>query len=412
MLNKSINIFILISILILTGSLSYAEDSFVSVLDNQFFLGNEPFYYSGTNNYYLSYFAQDDNFRPMVDEVLSEAKNMGLTVIRTWAFNDGGWNQDGYPDSWALQTSPGVYNEDAFKGLDYALYKADAMGLKIIGTFVNNWDDYGGMNWYNSYSASAYNHDDFYTDVNTKSWYKDHVNTILNRTNTYNGKVYKDDPTIMAWELANEARATSDVSGDKLQSWIEEMSAYVKSVDSKHLLTTGVEGFYANNGSGWHSNGYTGTDFIRNHSVSNIDFATLHLYADGWNWDLTESLAWIEQHIQECDDILNMPLVLEEFGKLLPVEDRDYWYGQFYALIEQAAQEGRSVAGDNFWMLEANNSGHNDGYSLIYPNDISTINIIMEHAETMNNTVPEPSSLVLLFLGAIGMHIRRKYIVV
>lgn len=29
-----------------------------------------------------------------------------------------------------------------------------------------------------------------------------------------------------------------------MQKWIEEMSAYVKSIDKNHLVTIGIEGFY------------------------------------------------------------------------------------------------------------------------------------------------------------------------
>jgi mannan endo-1,4-beta-mannosidase len=39
--------------------------------------------------------------------MLKIGAKMGLTVCRTWAFNDGDYN--------ALQTSPGVFNEQAFK---------------------------------------------------------------------------------------------------------------------------------------------------------------------------------------------------------------------------------------------------------------------------------------------------------
>ena len=59
--------------------------------------------------------------------------------------------------------------------------------------------------------------------------------------NTITGVSYRDDPTIFAWELINEPRVPQDWSGDVLQSWIEDVSAHIKSIDPLHLVTTGVE---------------------------------------------------------------------------------------------------------------------------------------------------------------------------
>lgn len=64
---------------------------------------------------------------------------------------------------------------------------------------------------------------------------------------------------------------------------MSEMAAYVKSIDSNHLLEVGLEGFYgettSRNKPGYYN---VGTDFISNNKVPQIDFATIHLYPDQW----------------------------------------------------------------------------------------------------------------------------------
>lgn len=78
------------------------------------------------------------------------------------------------------------------------------------------------------------------------------------------------------------------VYAELLQDWIEEMSMFVKSIDSKHLLTVGLEGFYGPkspkkvtiNPGEWAAD--LGSDFIRNSQISTIDFASVHIYPDHW----------------------------------------------------------------------------------------------------------------------------------
>ena len=74
-----------------------------------------------------------------------------------------------------------------------------------------------------------------------KQAYKQNILQLLNRKNTKNDRLYKDDPTIMAWNLANEARC-DDCDSWVLQSWIDEMAPFVKSHDDRHLIGVGHEG--------------------------------------------------------------------------------------------------------------------------------------------------------------------------
>ncbi|KAI9088462.1 hypothetical protein K1719_029911 [Acacia pycnantha] len=120
----------------------------------------------------------------------------------------------------------------------------------------------------------------------TLCYYKAHVNTVLNRFNTFTNITYKNDPTIFAWELMNEPRCTSDPTGEKLQDWIQDIAAYVKSIDTKHLLEIELEGFYGPSTPQrvqFNPNTYAqqvGTYFIRNHHVLGVDFASVHIYPD------------------------------------------------------------------------------------------------------------------------------------
>ena len=370
--------------------LSSVPVEFVRAEGTGFKLGNDPFYAPGTNNYYLLSYASSNGTRAHVDEVLEDAADMGLKVIRAWAFNDGAgeWN--------ALQTAPGVFVERVFRGLDYVIYKAGQVGLRLILPFVNNWDDYGGMSqyiaWdpiYGTNSAQvATKHNDFYTDADTRRWYKSYVHTLVNRTNTYTGVKYKDDPTIFAWQLANEPRATGDRSGNVLQRWMQEMSTYIKRVDPNHMLTTGEEGFYSGRSGGWKYDGSEGMDFIRNHRIAEIDFATVHLYPDQWGLNYNTSLAWYQEHINDARNILGKPLLLEEFGIRVDATSTQARRNMFYRGLFDLADSTDS-AGWNFWMLA--HSGYQYGsYNVFYPDarDASTVAIISQAARTMTNRPP------------------------
>ncbi|URE12953.1 Mannan endo-1,4-beta-mannosidase [Musa troglodytarum] len=140
---------------------------------------------------------------------LSDAAAAGFTVCRTWAFNDGGNSP--------LQSSPGVYNKNVFQGLDFVISEAKNHGIHLILCLINNFKDFGGrpqyVQWARNASESIQTDDDFYTNSKVKQYYKNHVQEVLTRVNTITKIAYKDDPTIMSWELMNEPRYEVDHSG-------------------------------------------------------------------------------------------------------------------------------------------------------------------------------------------------------
>jgi len=114
-----------------------ADDGFIRTKGVQFLLNGSPFYANGFNGYWLMYFATDTSQRDKVTSVFQDAKQHGLTLARTWAFNDG---QDR-----ALQVSPGYYNEQTFQVIMihlafYSLSSLLKFFILILSVSVNDLD--------------------------------------------------------------------------------------------------------------------------------------------------------------------------------------------------------------------------------------------------------------------------------
>ncbi|CAN1160956.1 Mannan endo-1,4-beta-mannosidase 2 [Linum perenne] len=80
---------------------------FVQRNGTRFMLDGKPFYVNGWNSYWLMDHSADDERKHKSAAMLEAGSKMGLTVCRTWAFNDGAHN--------ALQVSPGRFEEKVFR---------------------------------------------------------------------------------------------------------------------------------------------------------------------------------------------------------------------------------------------------------------------------------------------------------
>ncbi|KAG0487730.1 hypothetical protein HPP92_009825 [Vanilla planifolia] len=382
---------------------SVSSSPFVEVSGVHFVRGGQPFYINGFNAYWLMVVASQPGGREKVSAVLSQAADLGpSTVVRTWAFSDAG--------DLSLQRSPGFYDETMYqargklnKCLDYVISEAKKHGVYLILSFVNNFDDFGGkkqyVKWGNERGQRLRSINDFYSNKLVKQFYKNHVKSVLTRKNTITGIQYKDDPTIMAWELMNEPRFIRSSNSDIFQAWIQEMASYVKSIDGNHLLEVGLEGFYGdcspekkllNPGFG------VGTDFICNNLVKEIDFATIHIYPDQW---LPFSGArkqnaflrrWIQAHVQDSEKVIGKPLLVAEFGlrrsrfRFGP-EKRDRLYRLVYSWVYDSARSGGAGAGGLFWqLLVPGLDGLRDGYEVIFEESPSTASIVYRQSEMLS----------------------------
>lgn len=418
---------------------AYAEyaaahpEGFVYADGSKFMCDGSPYYYGGTNCYYLTYKSKSE-----VKNVFDDASKMGLKVIRIWGNldvgkktgkvdsqsghevfegnNDGTGEKDGvYFQYWDDEAGKPVVNEgeDGLRRLDYVIKQAEEHNMKLVITFTNYWEAFGGMGqyvkWYQMSQGKSVGNSkvdekdtcDFYTNETIKGWYKDYIKTLLNHTNYYTGEKLMDSEAVFSWELSNEPRCTVDefCKDDILYNWAKEMSAYVKSIDPYHMVSVGDEGFYnlgyqeaakQNLPSAAYS-GYYGVDFNKLMTIDTVDFGTPHMYVDQWGFDLgDDDLEWIKRHAQTTASA-DKPVIFEEFG-LTDKTKRDAAYSDWLDIVTGDYYEGVEYQGFNYWMIASYLDDGTlyqdyDGYTVYGPEGVdktdSTRTLMMNAAAKM-----------------------------
>ena len=418
---------------------AYAEyaaahpEGFVYADGSKFMCDGSPYYYGGTNCYYLTYKSKSE-----VKNVFDDASKMGLKVIRLWGNldvgkktgkidsqsghevfegnNDGTGEKDGvYFQYWDDEAGKPVVNEgeDGLRRLDYIIKQAEEHNMKLVITFTNYWEAFGGMGqyvkWYQMSQGKSVGNSkvdekdtcDFYTNETIKGWYKDYIKTLLNHTNYYTGEKLMDSEAVFSWELSNEPRCTVDefCKDDILYNWAKEMSAYVKSIDPYHMVSVGDEGFY---NLGYQEaakqdlpsaaySGYYGVDFNKLMTIDTVDFGTPHMYVDQWGFDLgDDDLEWIKRHAQTTASA-DKPVIFEEFG-LTDKTKRDAAYSDWLDIVTGDYYEGVEYQGFNYWMIASYLDDGTlyqdyDGYTVYGPEDVdktdSTRTLMMNAAAKM-----------------------------
>ncbi len=384
------------------------DPGFVRTNDTAFSLNGRPFQVAGANNYYLG-FGVDS----MVEPIFDLALELGLNVLRTWAFVDCGPANPGSSPAnakdgvffqyWDSSTGRPAFNDgpNGLERLDRTIALAEQYGIRLILSLVNHWDDFGGMTQYvNWFGLSS--RDQFYRDAEVKQAYRDYVKHLLLRVNTRTGRRYTDEPAIFAWELANEPRCVAAdghplLDGiDTLAGWVDEMSAYVKSIDANHLLAVGDEGYFNRNLAGGHAlyNGSFGVDCERLLGVSALDFGTCHLYPDlaAGEDGVQFGARWIREHI-EAGQRANKPMLIEEYGWKFdgptPGSSNTSRGAAFQAWLNQVIQsEG---AGALVWMIasltpDGQRYPDYDHYTVYDTQDVPAILAYSQRASEVNQT--------------------------
>jgi mannan endo-1,4-beta-mannosidase len=199
----------------------------------------------------------------------------------------------------------------------------------------------------------------FYTLPKAISAQQESVKKIVSRINTITNQAYVNDSTILSWELANEPRGGAHRK--EFLEWVASSANLIKSIDRNHLVTIGSEGDTL-------TPEVAGNDFIEDHSIAGIDYATIHVWVENWgvyapNDLLTFQTAfntmnnYLKVHVAKSS-VFKKPVVLEEFGMARDLRSmnpasstllRDLYYDFTFNEVVTLMKQNGLITGVNFW---------------------------------------------------------------
>eukprot|EP00891_Asterochloris_glomerata_P006195 jgi/Astpho2/6195/Aster-03605 len=385
-----------------------ANASFVTRTGSQLLLDGQPFTYVGANSYYLLTMAAGVSTRPLVTSVFQQMAATNTSVLRTWAFNDytnftgpslqpelgtlNAYSNQQRLQKWSPPANHKLARHFQFcqcrNGLDYVVSQAAVYNIKLILTLTNYFADYGGMQAYVQWINPGINStvQAFYQNPTIQAAYLDFVTAIVLRKNSITGVLYRDDPTILAWDIANEPSNPGDETGDILQAWIEMASAYVKHLDPNHLVYTATIGYFGAttpslvylNGNQTEFSPYTtvpynslcnGNDWARNIATPTVDLAGMHYYVDYGPSEAQYTQSLIQGHMQVAQSA-NKPMIIDEVSGQRPISARNDFLSRMFAQVQAA---GSPVVGVNVWLYVAPSYADYDGFS-VYSSEAPYLN--------------------------------------
>jgi len=353
------------------------ETDLISTNGNQFIKGDQPYYFVGANYWYGAILGSKKlGDRKRLIKELDLMKSLGIDNLRILVGAEGlPRNSKVSP---ALQPKQGIYNEALLDGLDFLLFEMNKREMYAILYMTNNWIWSGGMSQYlewNGYGEvpnpflDQFSWEDymsytvqFYNCKACKDAYYNHIKFIMGRTNPYKKIPYVQDNTIMSWQIANEPRVMVSKEYEKpYKDWVDETVDLIESLDSVHLISTGVEGK--------ESYFQDITVYKEIHSNPKIDYLTMHMWPKNWGWydsnnekestnySIDRANDYMNEHIKIANEI-KKPIVMEEFGfprdssSIKPISSTKNRFKFYKFIIEKVTESALSkdaFAGLNFW---------------------------------------------------------------
>jgi len=359
-----------------------AGSPFVRTSGTRFTRGGQRFPVVGANMWAAAYLGADSPIgnRDRLGRELDRLTGIGVNNVRILGSSELSPLKNSVRPTFRDQTSN--YNETLLRGLDVALAEMGRRNMTAVIYLTNFWEWSGGMMTYRYWTNGGHYIDmndpahpwpefadqssEFYSIAPAVAMYHDYVRAVVGRRNSVTGRLYRDDPAIMAWQLANEPRPGGSPENGREHmaaylAWIDATGRLIKSIDPNHLVSTGSEG----------TQGCIEDDacVTNAHSSPAIDYMTAHIWPQNWSWadpnnlpgtwptTETNTRAYFARQVADASR-LGKPLVIEEFGyprdggsfdPSATTTYKDRFYGLIYELVEGNMRSGGPAAGANFW---------------------------------------------------------------
>jgi hypothetical protein len=276
-------VFLFIFLVFLRGkSYSERDQPWIKATTQGFVKEGRPFRFIGASAVNLVFY---DDWDLSVEKAVKTAKENNISVLRLYI--DLGWGKaEDFDNIFDIAAKNGVY-------------------IILVFTDCCCSCDYPDLKRYFEVHAPFCN----ITNAKSKNALKKLIRQIIERRNSVNGRIYRDDPTIMAWEIANELQYWL-FSKSEVRAWIEEIASYIKSLDGNHPVTIGISANVPEDFNDFE-------DYLNNaFKAKSVDFFSFHFYPPAG----IKNTALLKKNINRIKLItkeflaLGKPVVMGEFG--------------------------------------------------------------------------------------------------
>jgi mannan endo-1,4-beta-mannosidase len=236
---------------------------FVRASGMRFRKAGAPYRIAGTNMWYAAYLGAGGPIgdRDRLRRELDRLAALAINNVRILGSSEFSPLKNSVRPTFRNRTPH--FNEALLRGLDFTLAEMGRREITAVIYLTNFWEWSGGMMTYlywtnggryinmndpaHPWPEFADMSSEFYGHAAAVRMFDDYVRAVVGRRNTVTGRLYRDDPAILSWQLANEPRpGGSDEAGRKHMkaylAWIDGTARLIKSIDPNHMVSTGSEG--------------------------------------------------------------------------------------------------------------------------------------------------------------------------